>query len=82
MRRRRASTARASRSEWCEDAPRDARRVGRLTRAGRLARGGAGGEKGYFRIRRGTNEGGIEDQVVGSSASATWGKKSLLDARK
>ena len=36
------------------------------------------GEKGYFRIVRGTNEGGIEDQVVGSAASATWGKKSLL----
>merc|ERR1711920_1011878 len=25
------------------------------------------GEKGYFRIRRGNNEGGIEDQVIGSS---------------
>ncbi|CAK8993737.1 Cathepsin B [Cleaved into: Cathepsin B light chain, partial [Durusdinium trenchii] len=30
------------------------------------------GEKGFFRIRRGTNEGGIEDQVVGSSPDATW----------
>lgn len=30
------------------------------------------GEKGFFRIIRGTNEGGIEDQVVGSSPSATW----------
>jgi cathepsin B len=36
------------------------------------------GESGYFRIVRGTNEGGIEDTVIGSSASATWGKKSLL----
>ena len=34
------------------------------------------GEKGYFRIRRGNNEGGIEDQVIGSAADATWGKKS------
>ena len=33
------------------------------------------GEKGYFRIRRGKNEGGIEDQVIGSSATATWSKK-------
>jgi len=32
------------------------------------------GEKGYFRILRGTNEGGIESGVVGSSAGATWGK--------
>ena len=31
------------------------------------------GEKGYFRIAHG--EGGIDDQVIGSSASATWGKK-------
>jgi len=30
------------------------------------------GEKGYFRIRRGTNEGGIEDQAVASSPSAKW----------
>ena len=36
------------------------------------------GEKGYFRIVRGQNEGGIESAVVGSSASATWGKKSAL----
>jgi len=36
------------------------------------------GEKGYFRIRRGNNEGGIEDQVIGSSASAKWAKKSEL----
>jgi len=34
------------------------------------------GEKGYFRIRRGHNEGGIEDQVIGSSETASWGKKS------
>jgi len=34
------------------------------------------GEKGYFRIRRGNNEGGIEDGVVASSPSAKWGKKS------
>jgi len=34
------------------------------------------GEKGYFRIRRGNNEGGIEDGVVGSSPSSKWGKKS------
>jgi len=31
------------------------------------------GEKGYFRIAFG--EGGIDDQVIGSSASATWSKK-------
>jgi len=31
------------------------------------------GEEGYFRIAFG--EGGIDDQVVGSSASATWSKK-------
>lgn len=30
------------------------------------------GEKGYFRIRRGDDECGIESQVVGSSADATW----------
>jgi len=36
------------------------------------------GEKGYFRIRRGNNEGGIEDNVVGSSADSTWDKKSAL----
>jgi cathepsin B len=36
------------------------------------------GEKGYFRIMRGTNEGGIEDQVIGTSATATWGKKDAL----
>jgi cathepsin B len=30
------------------------------------------GESGYFRILRGTNEGGIENGVTGSSASAEW----------
>jgi cathepsin B len=30
------------------------------------------GEKGYFRIKRGNNEGGIEDTVTGSSADSTW----------
>jgi cathepsin B len=30
------------------------------------------GEKGYFRIARGSNEGGIEDMVTGASASARW----------
>merc|ERR1711907_775436 len=30
------------------------------------------GEKGYFRIRRGSNEGGIEDQAVASSPDAKW----------
>ena len=39
------------------------------------------GEKGYFRIVRGTNEGGIEDQVVGSAADAKWGKARDLHAR-
>lgn len=36
------------------------------------------GEKGYFRIKKGNNECGIEDQATGSSASASWGKKSDL----
>jgi len=36
------------------------------------------GEKGYFRIVRGTNEGGIESQVVGSPADATWSKMSSV----
>jgi len=36
------------------------------------------GEKGYFRIVRGENEGGIEDQVVGSAASSKWGTKEQL----
>jgi len=30
------------------------------------------GEAGYFRIRKGTNECGIEDEVVASAPSATW----------
>jgi cathepsin B len=33
------------------------------------------GENGYFRIKKGNNEGGIEDQVTFSDPSATWGKK-------
>jgi hypothetical protein len=32
------------------------------------------GEKGYFRIRRGTNEGGIEDQAVASAPDAKWSR--------
>merc|ERR1712196_730319 len=36
------------------------------------------GEKGYFRIKKGNNECGIEDEVTGSSPSAKWGKKSDL----
>jgi len=32
------------------------------------------GEKGYFRMRRGTNEGGVENQAVGSSPDAKWSK--------
>merc|ERR1739844_654095 len=35
------------------------------------------GENGYFRIRRGNNEGSIEDQVVGSAATAKWSKGSV-----
>jgi len=31
------------------------------------------GEKGYFRIKRGNNEGGIEDSAVASSPDAKWG---------
>jgi len=38
------------------------------------------GEKGYFRIKRGNNEGGIEDQVIGAAADASWDKKSALPA--
>merc|ERR1740139_1443483 len=33
-------------------------------------------EKGYFRIKRGNNEGGIEDSVIGSDLSSKWSKKS------
>jgi cathepsin B len=36
------------------------------------------GEKGYFRIRRGQNEGGIEDQVIGSSPDAKWSRKESM----
>lgn len=32
------------------------------------------GEKGYFRIRRGNNEGGIEDQAIGSAPDAKWSR--------
>jgi cathepsin B len=32
------------------------------------------GEKGYFRIKRGTDECGVEDSVVANSAGATWSK--------
>merc|ERR1719382_1813653 len=32
------------------------------------------GEKGYFRIRRGNNEGGIEDGITASSPTAIWRK--------
>ncbi|CAE8633502.1 unnamed protein product [Polarella glacialis] len=38
-------------------------------------------EKGYFRIRRGNNEGGIEDMVVASSPSAKWSLKSQAEAQ-
>jgi cathepsin B len=38
------------------------------------------GEKGYFRIKKGNNEGGIEDQVTFSDASASWGKKNQAAA--
>jgi len=37
------------------------------------------GEKGYFRIRRGNNEGGIESQVIGSAANAKWSKASSVE---
>jgi cathepsin B len=36
------------------------------------------GEKGYFRIIRGVNEGGIEGTVIGTSATASWAKQSAL----
>jgi cathepsin B len=32
------------------------------------------GEKGYFRILRGTNEGGIENQAIGSAPDAKWSR--------
>jgi cathepsin B len=34
------------------------------------------GEKGFFRIVRGKNECGIEDQVTGSPSGAKWTKAS------
>ena len=41
------------------------------------------GEEGHFRIVRGDSDGngGIENSVVGASADAIWGKKSVLDAK-
>ena len=33
------------------------------------------GESGYFRIKRGTNECGIESQVTGSRTGSSWGPK-------
>lgn len=36
------------------------------------------GENGYFRIIRGTNEGGIEQQCTASSADSVWALKSEL----
>jgi len=30
------------------------------------------GEEGYSRMRRGTNEGGMEDQAVASAPGAKW----------
>merc|ERR1711918_28826 len=32
------------------------------------------GEKGYFRIKRGNNEGGIEDQAIASAPDAQWSR--------
>merc|ERR1712039_820459 len=32
------------------------------------------GEKGYFRIKRGNNEGGIEDQAIASVPDAKWSR--------
>merc|ERR1712061_504089 len=32
------------------------------------------GEKGYFRIKRGNNEGGIEDQAIASAPDAKWSR--------
>merc|ERR1712185_448758 len=39
------------------------------------------GEDGYFRIVRGDSKGngGIENQVIGASADAKWGKKSCFE---
>ena len=36
------------------------------------------GEDGYFRIKRGSNECGIERQAIATNDGATWGKKSVL----
>lgn len=40
----------------------------------RMGRSTGRGEKGYFRIKRGNNECGIEAGVTGSSADAVWKK--------
>jgi len=37
------------------------------------------GEKGYFRIKRGTDECGIESSATAASNTAVWGKKADLD---
>ena len=36
------------------------------------------GEHGYFRIKRGENECGIEDNIAASAPDATWGKVAEL----
>ena len=36
------------------------------------------GEKGYFRIVRGTNECGIESGAVASTATATWSGPGII----
>ena len=36
------------------------------------------GEDGYFRIVRGTNEGGLEQNAVAAAANSTWGLMSAL----
>jgi len=36
------------------------------------------GEKGYFRIIRGQDEGGIESQATGSAANAKWTKAAQM----
>eukprot|EP00441_Pelagodinium_beii_P025241 CAMPEP_0197657936 /NCGR_PEP_ID=MMETSP1338-20131121/44933_1 /TAXON_ID=43686 ORGANISM="Pelagodinium beii, Strain RCC1491" /NCGR_SAMPLE_ID=MMETSP1338 /ASSEMBLY_ACC=CAM_ASM_000754 /LENGTH=376 /DNA_ID=CAMNT_0043234417 /DNA_START=64 /DNA_END=1194 /DNA_ORIENTATION=- len=37
-------------------------------------------EKGYFRIKRGDNEGGIEDQAIASSPDAKWSRTGDVEA--
>ena len=36
------------------------------------------GEDGYFRIVRGTNEGGLEQNAVAAATNSTWGLMSAL----